>query len=48
MPLLLKIKEQLRKQQQARKYSEEKVAEFIEARTEEYESRTSAEHKQTK
>jgi YesN/AraC family two-component response regulator len=40
--LLLKIKEQLQKQQEARKYSEEKVVEFIEARAEEHESRTSA------
>jgi len=40
--LLLKIKEQLQKQQEAGKYSEEKVKEFIEARAEEYESRTSA------
>jgi DNA-binding response OmpR family regulator len=40
--LLLKIKEQLQKQREARKYSEEKVVEFIEARAEEHESRTSA------
>jgi DNA-binding NtrC family response regulator len=46
--LLRKVKEQLRKQQEARKYSEEKVKEFIEARAEEYESRTSAKGKQRK
>jgi two-component system response regulator ResD len=40
--LLLKIKEQLQKQQETGKYSEEKVKEFIEARAEEYDSRTSA------
>ena len=37
--LLRKIKEQLQKQREARKFSEEKVKEFIEARAEEYESR---------
>ena len=46
--LLRKIKEQLQKQQEARKYSEEKVKEFIEARAEEHESRASAERKQKK
>jgi DNA-binding NtrC family response regulator len=35
--LLRKIKEELQKQQEAKKYSEEKVKEFIEARAEEYE-----------
>jgi len=40
--LLLKIKEYLQKQQEAKKYSEEKVGEFIETRAEEHESRTSA------
>ena len=40
--LLRTIKEQLQKQQEAKKYSEEKVVEFIEARAEEHESRTSA------
>jgi DNA-binding NtrC family response regulator len=40
--LLLKIKEHLQKQQEAKKYSEKKVEEFIETRAEEYESRTSA------
>jgi DNA-binding NtrC family response regulator len=40
--LLRKIKEQLQKQQEARKYSEEKFKEFIETRADEYESRTSA------
>jgi len=40
--LLRKIKEQLQKQQEAKKYSEEKVKEFIEARADEHESRTSA------
>jgi DNA-binding response OmpR family regulator len=40
--LLRKIKEQLQKQKEAEKYSEEKVKEFIEARAEEHESRTSA------
>jgi DNA-binding NtrC family response regulator len=39
--LLQKIKEQLQKQQEAKKYSEEKVKEFIEARAEEYETKTS-------
>ncbi|MGA2310548.1 MAG: SbcC/MukB-like Walker B domain-containing protein [Candidatus Bathyarchaeia archaeon] len=37
--LLRKIKGQLQKQREARKFSEEKVKEFIEARAEEYESR---------
>jgi len=46
--LLRKIKEQLQKQQEARKYSEEKVKEFIEARAEEYESRVSAKDKPKK
>ena len=46
--LLRKIREQLQKQQEARKYSEEKVVEFIEARAEEYESRASAKDKQEK
>jgi len=46
--LLRKIKKQLQKQQEAKKYSEEKVKEFIEARAEEYESRASAERKQKK
>jgi PAS domain S-box-containing protein len=44
--LLRKIKEQLQKQQEARKFSEEKMAKFIEARAEEHESRASAERKQ--
>jgi broad-specificity NMP kinase len=42
--LLRKIKEQLQKQQEAKKYSEEKVKEFIEARAEELESGASAKH----
>jgi broad-specificity NMP kinase len=42
--LLRKIKEQLRKQQEAKKYSEEKVKEFIEARAEEHETKTRAKH----
>jgi DNA-binding NtrC family response regulator len=46
--LLRKIKEQLQKQQEAKKYSEEKVKEFIEARAEEYESRTSVKRKHKK
>jgi len=46
--LLRKIKEQLQKQQEARKYSEEKVKEFIEARAEEHESRASTKGKQKK
>ena len=46
--LLRKIKEQLQKQQEAKKYSEEKVKEFIEARAEEYESRTTAKRKDKK
>jgi DNA-binding NtrC family response regulator len=36
--LLHKIKERLQKQQEAKKYSEKKVKEFIETRVEEYES----------
>jgi DNA-binding response OmpR family regulator len=40
--LLRKIKEHLQKQQEAKKYSEEKVKEFIDRRAEEYESRASA------
>jgi len=36
--LLRKIKEHLQKQQEAKKYSEEKVKEFIEARAEEHEA----------
>ena len=39
--LLRKVQEQLQKQQEAKKYSEEKVKEFMEARAEEYESRAS-------
>jgi DNA-binding response OmpR family regulator len=46
--LLRKVKEQLQKQQEARKYSEEKVKEFIEARVEEHESRTAPKGKQKK
>ena len=46
--LLLKIKEQLQKQQEAKRYSEEKVKEFIETRAEEHESRASAKRKQKK
>jgi DNA-binding response OmpR family regulator len=38
--LLGRIKEQMQKQREARKFSEEKVKEFIEARAEEHESRT--------
>jgi DNA-binding response OmpR family regulator len=46
--LLRKIKEQLQKQQEAKKYSEEKVKEFIEARAEEHEARASAKHRPEK
>jgi len=46
--LLRKIKEHLQKQQEAKKYSEEKVKEFIETRAEEHESRTIAKRKQKK
>ena len=46
--LLETVKEHLKKQQEAMKYSEEKVKEFIEARAEEYESRASAKGKQKK
>jgi len=46
--LLRKIKEQLQKQQEAKKYSEEKVKEFIEARAEEYELRVSAKRRPKK
>jgi len=46
--LLRKIKEQLQKQREARKLSEEKVKEFIEARAEEYESRALAKHSSKK
>ena len=42
--LLDTIKEHLQKQQEARKYSEEKVKEFIEARAEEHETKTRAKH----
>jgi DNA-binding response OmpR family regulator len=38
--LLQKIKEHLKKQEEAKKYSEEKVKEFIEARAEKYEEKT--------
>jgi len=40
--LLRTIKEQLQKQQEAKKYSEEKVKEFIEARAEEHETKARA------
>jgi len=40
--LLSKIKEHLQRHREARKYSEEKVKEFMEARADEYGSRTSA------
>jgi DNA-binding response OmpR family regulator len=40
--LLHKIKEHLRKQQEAKKYSEKKVKEFIETRAQEYESTAQA------
>ena len=40
--LLEIIKEHLKKQQEAGKYSEEKVKEFIETRAEDHESRASA------
>lgn len=40
--LLRKIREHLQKQQEAKKYSEEKFKEFIDRRAEEYESRASA------
>jgi len=46
--LLRKTKEHLHKQQEAKKYSEEKVKEFIEARAEQYESRTTANRKHKK
>jgi DNA-binding response OmpR family regulator len=46
--LLRKIKEQLQKQQEAKKFSEEKVKEFIEARAEEHEAVFSAKRKQKK
>jgi DNA-binding response OmpR family regulator len=46
--LLRKIKEQLQKQQEAKKYSEEKVKEFIEARAEEHEAVFSAKRKPKK
>jgi DNA-binding response OmpR family regulator len=46
--LLRKIKEQLQKQQEAKKYSEQKVKEFIEARAEEHESKASAKRKSKK
>jgi DNA-binding response OmpR family regulator len=39
--LLRKVKEQLQRQQEAKKYSEEKIKEFIEARAEEHEAKTS-------
>jgi hypothetical protein len=37
--LLRKIKEQLQKQQEAKKYSEEKVVEYIETRAKEQETK---------
>jgi len=40
--LLRTIREHLQKQQEAKKYSEEKVKEFIEARAEEHEKKTRA------
>jgi DNA-binding NtrC family response regulator len=40
--LLVKIKEHLQKQQEAKKYSEEKVGEFVETCAEEYESKARA------
>ena len=46
--LLRKVKEQLQKQQEAKKYSEEKVKEFIEARAEEHEAVFSAKRKPKK
>ena len=46
--LLSKIKEHLKKQQEAKKFSEEKVKEFIEARAEEHESKTSVKHRPKK
>ncbi len=39
--LLRKIQEQLEKQQEAKKYGEEKIVEFIEARAEEHTAKTS-------
>ena len=46
--ILRKIKEHLQRQQEARKYSEEKVKEFIETRAEEYESRALGKRKPKK
>ena len=43
--LLRKIEEQLQKQQEARKYSERKIKEFIEARAEEHAAKASKKHK---
>ncbi len=40
-PLLKTIKEHLQRQQEGKKYSEEKVKEFIEARAEEHEAKAS-------
>jgi len=42
------IKEHLQKQQEALRYSQEKVKEFIETRAEEYESRVAAKRKPKK
>lgn len=42
------IKEHLRKQQEAVKYSEKKVKEFIETRAEEYESKATTKHRSKK
>jgi DNA-binding NtrC family response regulator len=42
------IRDHLQKQQEAMKYSEEKVKEFIEARVEEHEARESSKRKQKK
>jgi ActR/RegA family two-component response regulator len=46
--LLETVEEHLKKQQEATKYSEEKVKEFIETRAEEHESRTALKGKQKK
>jgi len=46
--LLHKIKERLRKQQEAKKYSEKKVKEFMETRAEEYESTARARRRMKK
>jgi len=43
--VLKKIKEHLKKQEEAKKYSEEKIAEFVETRAMEWEEERTVNHK---